>query len=117
EKPIVLAFNKADSITDAGPLETLQTMYPEAVTISARTGLGLGELARKVIEHYRGREIVLRITTSQGNGKIQSFLRTYGQLLREQYDDGVVIIEVRMGKNQIPELERLRPEKLEVIQG
>jgi len=117
EKPIVLAFNKADAITDAGPLETLQTMYPEAVTISARTGLGLGELARKVIEHYRGREIVLRITTSQGNGKIQSFLRTYGQLLREQYDDGVAIIEVRMGKNQIPELERLRPEKLEVIQG
>lgn len=42
EKPIVLAFNKADSITDAGPLETLQTMYPEAVTISARTWSGPG---------------------------------------------------------------------------
>lgn len=117
EKPVLMAFNKADAITDAGPLETLQTMHPEAVTISAKTGLGLGDLARGVTEQYRGREMVLRITTASANGKVQSFLRTYGQILSEQYDDGQAIIEVRMGKNQIPELERLRPEKLEVVQS
>ncbi len=117
EKPMLMAFNKSDAITDMSPLEMLQTMYPEAVTISAKTGLGLDELARKVTEHYKGREIVLRITTTHANGKVQSFLRTYGQILSEQYDDGTVVIEVRMGKNQLPELERLRPEKLEVVQG
>jgi GTPase len=117
EKPIVMAFNKADAITDVSPLEMLQTMHPEAVTISAKTGLGLGELARKITEHYRGFEIVLRITTTSANGKVQSFLRTYGQILSEKYDDGQAVIEVRIGKNQVPELERLRPEKMEVVQG
>ncbi len=117
EKPMLMAFNKSDAITNMSPLETLETMYPDAVTISAKTGLGLDELARKVVEHYKGREIVLRVTTPHSNGKVQSFLRTYGQILSEQYDDGVAILEVRMGKNQLPELERLRPEKLEVVQG
>lgn len=117
EKPTLMVFNKADAITNMSPLETLETMYPDAVTISAKTGLGLGELARKVVEQYKGREIVLRITTPHANGKVQSFLRTYGQILSEQYDEGAAILEVRMGKNQVPELERLRPEKLEVVQG
>lgn len=117
EKPMLMVFNKADAITNMSPLETLETMYPDAVTISAKTGLGLGELARKVVEQYKGREIVLRITTPHANGKVQSFLRTYGQILSEQYDEGEAILEVRMGKNQLPELERLRPEKLEVVQG
>lgn len=117
EKPMLMVFNKADAITNMSPLETLETMYPDAVTISAKTGLGLGELARKVVEQYKGREIVLRITTPHANGKVQSFLRTYGQILSEQYDEGEAILEVRMGKNQLLELERLRPEKLEVVQG
>jgi len=117
EKPMLEVFNKADAITDVGPLEMLQTLHPEAVTISAKTGLGLDELARKITQHYRGREIVLRITTAHANGKVQSFLRTHGQILSEQYDDGAAILDVRMGKNQLPELERLRPEKLEVVQG
>jgi GTP-binding protein HflX len=117
DKPTVMVFNKADAISDVSPLEMLQTMHPEAVTISAKTGLGLVELTRKVTEHYRGREMVLRITTSQANGKVQSFLRTHGRIVSEQYDDGSVILEVQMGKNQLPELERLHPEKLEVIQG
>jgi GTP-binding protein HflX len=117
EKPVLMVFNKADAITNVGPLETLQTMHPEAITISAKTGLGLTELAHEVIRHYRGREMILRITTAQSNGKVQSFLRTHGRIVSEQYDDGSVVIEVQMGKNQIPELERLRPEKLEVVQG
>jgi len=117
EKPVVEVFNKADAITDVGPLEMLQTLHPEAVTISAKTGLGLDALARTITQHYRGREIVLRITTAHANGKVQSFLRTHGQILSEQYDDGTAVLDVRMGKNQLPELERLRPEKLEVVQG
>ena len=117
EKPVLEVFNKVDAITDVGPLEMLQTLHPQAVTISAKTGLGLDKLAHEVTRHYRGREMVLRITTSQGNGKIQSFLRTHGRIVSEQYDDGSVVLEVQMGKNQLPELERLRPEKLEVVQG
>lgn len=117
EKPILEVFNKVDAITDVGPLETLQTLRPEAVAVSAKTGLGLDELRRKIIQHYKGREIVVRVTSRLSEGKVQSFLRTHGEIVGEQYSDSTVVLDVRMGQRQLPDLERLRPDTLEVIQG
>jgi GTP-binding protein HflX len=116
-KPVLEVFNKADAITDISPLETLQTLHPEAVTISAKTGLGIEGLRRKVIQHYQGREIVVRVTNSLADGKVQSFLRAHGEILREHYGDSLVVLDVRMGQRQLPDLERLRPEGLEIVQG
>jgi GTP-binding protein HflX len=117
DKPVLELFNKADIIKDVGPLEMLQTLHPESVTISARTGLGLDEMTRKVIQAYRGRDIVVRVTCSAGNGKVQSFLRAHGTVVDEQYTDCTVVLDVRMGHRQFPELERLHPDGLEVVQG
>ncbi len=117
EKPVLELLNKVDVIKDLSPVEMLQTLHPDAVTISAKTGLGLDVLARKVIQHYKGREIVLRIHSSCANGKVQSFVRAHGDILNEQYYDSSVILDVRMGQRQLPDLERLHPDKLEIIQG
>jgi len=117
DKPILEVFNKVDAITEIGRLELLQTLHPEAVSISAKTCLGLDELCRRVTQYYRGRDVVLRVLSSQANGKVQSFLRAHGQIISEQYVDSSVIIDVRMGQKQLHELERLHPDKLEVIQG
>jgi GTPase len=117
EKPVLEVLNKVDAIKEIGPFELLQTLHPDAVTVSARTGLGLDELARRITQRYKGREIVVRVSSSQGNGKIQSFLRANGRIVNEQYDDGSFTLDVQMGQNQLPELERLRPDKLEVVQG
>ena len=116
-KPVLMAFNKADAITDVSPLETLETLHPSSVTVSARTGLGLENLARRIVEYYKGREVVLRVRSRQSNGKVQSFLRAHGDILNEQYGDGSVVIDVRMGQKQLPDLERLHPDKLEIVQG
>ncbi|MCU0915813.1 MAG: GTPase HflX [Planctomycetes bacterium] len=116
-KPVLELFNKVDAIKDIGPLETLQTLHPEAVTISAKTGLGLEELRRRVIAHYKGREIVVRVANPLSDGKVQSFLRAHGEILSERYTDSIVILDVRMGQRQLPDLERLRPQQLEIVQG
>jgi GTP-binding protein HflX len=116
-KPVLELLNKVDAIKDVGPLETLQTLHPEAIAVSAKTGLGLDELRGRVLQHYRGREIVVRVTNSLADGKVQSFLRTHGEILGERYTDSIVILDVRMGQRQLPDLERLCPQKLEVVQG
>jgi GTP-binding protein HflX len=116
-KPVLELLNKVDAIKDVGPLETLQTLHPEAIAVSAKTGLGLQELRGRVLQHYRGREIVVRVTNSLSDGKVQSFLRTHGEILGEHYTDSIVILDVRMGQRQLPDLERLCPQKLEVVQG
>ena len=72
EKPVLELFNKVDAIKDVGPLETLQTLRPEAVAISAKTGLGLDELRRKIIQHYKGREIVVRVTSASPRARCRA---------------------------------------------
>jgi len=117
DKPIVEVFNKVDAIKEIGRLELLQTLHPEAVSISAKTCFGLDELCRRVAQYYRGGDVVVRVLSSQANGKVQSFLRAHGQILSEQYVDSSVIIDVKLGHKQLPELERLHPDRLEVLQG
>ncbi len=114
-KPTLLVLNKVDALRDISQLEMLETVYPDSVSISAKSGLGLDGLSRKIIEYYRGGEVQLRVSSRQSNGKVQSFLRAHGRILNEQYGDGSVIIDVQMGRNQLPELQRLRPDELEIV--
>jgi GTP-binding protein HflX len=114
-KPTVLVLNKIDAIKDIAPLETLETIHPEAVAISAKSGLGLDELSHKVVACYRGGETTIRVTITAANGKVQSFMRAHSRIVREHYDDGLVTIEAQIGRNQLPDLQRLRPDTLEVL--
>jgi GTP-binding protein HflX len=115
EKPVLKVLNKVDVVRKIGDLEMLQTLFPDAVCISAKTGFGLEQLSTAVSAKYRGGEILVRVCSSQANGKIQSFLRAYGQVLKEQYCDGSVLIDARLGQNQLAGLQRLHPETIEIV--
>ena len=117
DKPVLLVLNKVDIIRKIGELEMLQTLHPDAVCISARTGLGLDQLSEAVSARYKGSELLLRVSSTHSNGKVQSFLRAYGTILNEQYCDSSVHIDARLGRNQLAGLKRLRPENIEIVQG
>ena len=115
EKPILKVFNKVDIVKRIGELEMLQTLFPDAVCVSAKTGFGLEQLSKVVLARYRGDELLLRVKSSQSDGKIQSFLRAYGTVVSEAYRDGSVLIDAKLGRNQLTDLRRLHPDKLEII--
>jgi GTP-binding protein HflX len=115
EKQILLVLNKSDVVSGLTTLETLQTLYTDAISVSAKTGFGLDKLHQAVLEKYKGGELHIRIVASQANGKIQSFLRAYGTITEEKYLDGKVLIEARLGQNQLVNLKRLKPEQLELL--
>jgi len=117
EAPTLIILNKVDIVKNVGELEMLQTMFPDAVSISAKVGLGLERLGEAVLAKYKGDELLLRVASSQSNGKVQSFLRTYGRVLKEQYLDGSVLIDAKLGRNQLPGLKRLHPDQLEILQS
>lgn len=116
KKPILEVFNKVDIVKNIGDFDILQTLYPDAVCISARTGFGLEDLNRAVTAKYKGDELLIRVQSSLSNGRIQSFLRAHGQILNEQYTDTSVSIDARLGRNQLAELKRLHPENIEIIE-
>lgn len=115
QKPILEVFNKVDIVRRIGDFEMLQTLFPDAVCISAKIGYGLEKLNEAVAARYRGTEILLRVASSQSNGKVQSFLRAHGQILQEQYQDSSVLIDAKLGRNQLPGLKRLNPENIVII--
>ena len=117
EKPMLKVFNKVDALKKIGELEMLQTLFPDAVCISAKTGYGLERLSEIITEKYKGGEALVRVMSSQSNGKVQSFLRAHGKIIGEVYCDGNVVIDARLGRNQLVGLKRLQPEKLEIIES
>ncbi|MCX5634756.1 MAG: GTPase HflX [Planctomycetota bacterium] len=115
EKPALKVFNKVDAVKKISELETLQTLFPDALCISAKTGFGLEQLAEIAAAKYKGGKITVQVRISQSNGKAQSYLRACGTILKETYSGDSVIIEAVLGQNQLPGLKRLSPEKLKII--
>ena len=115
EKPILTALNKVDVVRNIGDLEMVEILFPDAVSISARTGFGIENLANAVTTRYRGNDLLLRVVSSQSNGKVQSFLRAHGQILNERYADNSIVIDARLGRNQLPDLQRLHPDTIDIL--
>lgn len=117
DKKILVLLNKADIVRNAAQFELLQTIYPDALSISAKTGLNLDVLKEKVFEIYTGGQVVLRITASAADGKIQNFIKANADVLDQQFTDSTIVIDVRLGRNHIVELERFKPIQIEQIDG
>jgi GTP-binding protein HflX len=116
QHPTLKVLNKVDIVKNIGQLEMLQTLFTDAVAISAKMGLGLDLLSEVVAAKYKGGEVLLRVSCSQADGRIHGFLRAHGQILTEQYLDSSVLIDAKLGRNQLPDLKRLHPEKVEIVQ-
>ena len=116
QNPTLKVLNKVDIVKKISHLEMLQTLFPDAVAISARTGSGLDRLSEAVTVRYKGDEVLLRVSSSQSDGKVPSFLRAHGQILKEQYLDSSVLVEAKLGRNQLPILKRLHPKSIEIVQ-
>ena len=115
DKPILAILNKVDAVKRINVLETLETLLPDSVSISARTGHGLEALSEAITARYKGTELLLRVTSSQSNGKVQSYLRAHGRILNEQYADSFVVVEAQLGRNQLPDLKHLHPKNIEIV--
>ena len=66
-------------------------------------------------EKVSGRSVRVRVTLSHADGKLQSYLRTVGSELEEEYIDNSVQIEVTLGKNQLAHLKRLGAKQIETL--
>jgi len=117
DKSVLLVLNKVDIVGKAGMVEMLETLYPEALCISAKTGLAVEKLKDTMLTRYRGEEVLLRVVSKQSNGKVQSFIRACGTVLNEVYLDGSVHIDAKLGRNQLAQLKSLCPERIEIVQS
>lgn len=115
KKETFMLLNKADVVASTSILESLQTVYPDAICISAKTGMNLDELRSAVLEKYKGGDVLLEIVLDLSKGKTLSFLRANTEILSEIYTDNCVTIKARIGKSQLPALKRLKPDQFRIL--
>lgn len=115
KKETLVLLNKSDHIANRAVFDSVQTIFPDAITISAKTGLNLEVLAKMVTEKVHGGNLRVRITADAADGKLQSFLKTVGKNVTEEYLDNTVQIETTLGQTQLAQLTRLAPKKIEYL--
>ncbi len=114
DKESLIVLNKADAANSIETIESLQTIYPASICVSAKSGLNMELLCDAVLKRFRGGEVTVKVSHDASNGKVQSFLRASGRIISERYNDSEVSIEARLGKRQISLLKSLRPKRLEI---
>ena len=115
DKEMLVLLNKSDRIANRELFDAVQTVYPGAISISAKTGYQLDQVAAVIAGKVRGGSVRVRVTSHAGNGKLHNFLHTVGVGLTEDYEDSAVRIEVTLGKNHLAQLQRFGPTSVEVL--
>lgn len=114
-KDVLLLLNKCDVIHNGGLFESLQTVFPDAISISARSGLNLDRLAGRVTDRVKGQDIHIRLQSPISDGRLISFLRAHSLELTEEYNGRYVTMDAWLGKNQLSHLKHLGAEHIEVL--
>ncbi len=117
KKDKLVVLNKSDITWTMSNVESLSTIYPDSVCISARTGMNIDKLSEAILEKYRAGEVTVHVRSHQGNGKVQSYLRAMADIIKEDYEDSHVKITARLGKRQIVDLKKLKPAQLQIIEA
>jgi len=113
DKEMIILLNKSDAVSSMSDVESLQTIYPDAICVSAKTGLNLDTVADAVFAKYKGGDADITVTCHAGDGKVQSFLRAHSQIESEEYQGSEVIIKTKIGKSQLPALKKICPTGIE----
>jgi GTP-binding protein HflX len=105
-KDTILVLNKVDRITERGRLDNLLHLYPRAVPVSARSGLGLPQLAKAVSDALSRNFHDVDVETDVGNGRILAYLAAHGEVLSRQFHDDRVVVHCRIPAEHLGPIER-----------
>lgn len=96
KKDTLLVLNKIDALPDRARVDALQSRYPNAVPISAKTGQGLPALAAAVSEALSRSFLDVDVEMNVENGRLMAFLAAHGEVLSKRYLNGRVVVHCRI---------------------
>ncbi len=100
--PMILVLNKADK-TSQETLEDLHRRYPRSIAVSAKTGLGLDELAKRIDETLSVNQYCFRFPSSRTD--LPALLHRRGTVISESYNDEYIEVEARVDSVLLSQLE------------
>jgi GTP-binding protein HflX len=101
EKGTLLALNKADQVAEPGRLQSILSLYPQAVVISAKTGEGLDKLAAAVSDALSQDFLDLEVRFGIANGRLLAFLSKYGEVLSRTFSGDRTTVHCRISRKHL----------------
>ncbi|WP_417734204.1 GTPase HflX [Rosistilla oblonga] len=106
EKDTLLVLNKIDAIESRQLLERIVDRYPNALTCSAKAGIGLKELSLAVGDALSREFLDLHVDIDPSNGKLQAYLSAKGEVLSREMTSEVITVHCRMPRKTLGEIRR-----------
>lgn len=92
----LLVLNKADAVQDRALIDILRANHPDAISVSAKTGLGLDRLARYVADKLSDGYIDAEVEAEVGNGRLFAYLSAHAEVHDTEYSDSRVTYHCRI---------------------
>jgi GTP-binding protein HflX len=110
-----LLLNKTDLLEHNADLLVFEKEYPDAIAISAKTGVGLEKIIERIRDgvHGKARTLVLQLPLS--DGKSMTFIENRTTVLNREYVDQHVRYTVSIGNRQMDQL-RSAGARFEIIE-
>ena len=100
----VLVFNKCD-LLDEGALAGLRGLQPEAEFVSAASGTGLAALLHRVADEASAGDVTLTALVPYAKGMLVKMVHERCQVIREQYQDGGLLVTCKASERMAATLE------------
>jgi GTP-binding protein HflX len=92
DKPTITALNKIDLVTDPDRLAELHRLYPDALHISAFSGLGMETLLQRCSEVMADRVRRHRYRIPQSRADLIGMLHRDAKVLSTEYEDNDILV-------------------------
>jgi GTP-binding protein HflX len=86
--PSVTVLNKVDALADRMALQLIGETNGPVLSVSAKTGEGLEDLAAAVMEYIERSQVEVELTAHPGDGRLLAFLAEKGRILEQEYPSG-----------------------------
>ncbi|MCE3016229.1 MAG: GTPase HflX [Pirellula sp.] len=96
EKDTLLVLNKVDCEGAAERVEMVKSRYPNAIAISAKSGLGLTQFSVAVSDALTKHFAELEIRLPLDDGKTMAWLAHHAEIISKQYNDDHALVHCRM---------------------
>ena len=92
DKPTIIALNKVDRLSGGDDLFRLRERFPEAIEISAKTGLGMEELVKAAENQLADRVQRRKYRIPQSRGDLTNLLHKDGKVIATDFEGNDVLV-------------------------
>ncbi len=103
DKRTVLVFNKVDLLDDAGRRD-IMIAHPDAVEISALTGMGIRGLLYRIAQEASDGDVTCTVLVPYDKGLLMRMVHERCQVISERYEEGGLLATVRASERMVKTL-------------